>query len=89
MTDSKRNSRGEKMKNYWELKKMLPNAANQNVINEFLLTIKTSKSQRTIEEYRIKLQCFFKETEVQFSSITMVDIEQWLTEDKGRKKNNQ
>lgn len=41
MTDSKRNRRGEKKRNYWELKLKLPNEANQNVINEFLLTIKT------------------------------------------------
>lgn len=76
------------MTKYWELYRTLPNAENQKVINAFLLHKKnTNRSQKTIEEYRIHLQFFFKETEVLFSSITNDYIEQRLTEkQKGRKE---
>lgn len=75
------------MTQYWELYRTLPNLENHNMINAFLLYKKnTKRSQKTIEEYRIHLQFFFKETEVLFSSITNDYIEKWLTEkQKGRK----
>lgn len=69
------------MEKYWELKKLLPNAENQKVIHEFLLSLKNAnRSKRTIINYRTILQSFFKKMEVLYSSLPSNDIRQWLTE---------
>jgi site-specific recombinase XerD len=67
------------MKNYWELKKKLPHAENQKVINEFLMRMKnTNRSKSTIIKYRTTLQFYFREVTVPFSSLTSNMNEQWF-----------
>lgn len=67
------------MKNYWILKRVLPNTKNQEVVNDFLLSMKQSnKSPRTIMEYNRFLEKFFEEIEDGFDSLTSDQILKWL-----------
>ncbi|WP_148335155.1 MULTISPECIES: site-specific tyrosine recombinase/integron integrase [Bacillus] len=70
-----------KMINYCELRILLPNSENQKVIHEFLLKKKDeNRSKKTIRNYRVILQHFFKEREEPFSSLTSEDIQEWITQ---------
>lgn len=63
---------------YWEVQQPLPNKDNVKVINDFLLYLKNkNKSEKTIEEYRILLQMFFRGRKEHFTSITDRDIQEW------------
>lgn len=65
---------------YWELKISLPNEENQKVINEFLVSLKSLESEKiTISYFRKRLQSFFKERKVSYSSLTATDIKLWVT----------
>lgn len=67
------------MEKYWELKKTLPNALNQEVINDFLQSMKlANRSQLTIKAYRQFLEKFFTDMNDPFTSITSDTILQWF-----------
>ncbi|MEH6938317.1 tyrosine-type recombinase/integrase [Bacillus sp. JJ664] len=69
------------MEKYWELKKTLPNQANQEVINEFLLSLKLeNRSDGTITHYRYFLERFFGDIKEDYSSLTSETILQWFLE---------
>lgn len=64
---------------YWELKMILPNIENQNIINEFLVNLKNSgKGKSTIICKRVFLQQFFKDFKKEFNYITITEIEDWF-----------
>lgn len=64
---------------YWKLEKPFANDENKHVINNLLLSLKnTGKKTCTIERYRMYLQAFFKDRDELFSSVTLVEINQWL-----------
>lgn len=68
--------RGEKS---WVLKKTLTNARNQEVINEFLLSMRVANlSEGTIINYRNFLSAFFQKKEESFDSLTSDSILTWL-----------
>ncbi|MCG7337171.1 site-specific integrase [Sporosarcina sp. ACRSM] len=68
---------------YWELKKSLPNQENQHVINTFLFSLKKlDRSEKTIVCKRVFLQNFFKAFEKSFDSITLEEINHWLTKNR-------
>ncbi|MGE7667166.1 site-specific tyrosine recombinase/integron integrase [Ureibacillus composti] len=70
---------------YWEVQVRLPNEENKRVVNEFLLNLKNRhRSKKTVEEYRIFLQSFFKYNEVPFSIIKTKDIDRWFTKHRGK-----
>ncbi|MCM3491779.1 site-specific integrase [Alkalihalophilus marmarensis] len=66
------------MDKYWELTIELPNQENEKVINDFLSSLITKKKKTTLVEYRRRLQKFFKEREEHFSTLTPINIEDWL-----------
>ena len=67
------------MSEYWKLKKALPNALNQELINDFLLSMKlANRSQDTITGYRTVLQKFFLDQKEPITSLTSTIILQWL-----------
>lgn len=71
------------MEKYWELKRTLPNAENQKVVNEYLSSLKNGRwKKNSIIGYRYILQSFFKKIDVPFSSLNMNDVQIWLTEQK-------
>lgn len=75
------------MENYWELSKTLPNAENQDMVNEFLLNIKLANhSPGTVDLYRCFLEHFFGDKEEAFSAITSDSILQWFIKNQGHVK---
>lgn len=67
------------MTNYWELTKSLPNNLNQDVINDFLLSLKLSnRSEGTVIQYRRFLEKFFSNMDDPFDSISSDTIHQWF-----------
>ncbi|WOV88044.1 tyrosine-type recombinase/integrase [Sporosarcina oncorhynchi] len=78
------------MERYWELKIQLPNAENQKVVNEYLLSLKVAnRSFYTINNYRIFYQTFFKEEKASYAALTSDHIQKWLIQnDTGLKKNS-
>ncbi|CAM4025273.1 site-specific tyrosine recombinase/integron integrase [Lederbergia lenta] len=67
------------MKNYWELTKDLPNEINQEIIGEFLLSLKVSnRSKGTIIVYRRFLEQFFVEMKEPYTSLTSNTILEWF-----------
>lgn len=64
---------------YWELKQPLPNAENQDIIQDYLLSMKSSgqKRRKVCNDRRI-LQRFFRSREKRFSSISTGDIKEWF-----------
>lgn len=77
------------MDKYWKLKVDLPNAENQKVINEYLLSLKiANKSFYTINNFRYFYQNFFKDQDASFTVFTSNDIQKWFSiHDKEFKKN--
>lgn len=77
------------MKDYWKLKTQLPNAKNQEVVNEYLLNLKVeNKSYHTINNVRYFFQMFFKDEQEPFDKLTSNHIQDWFIEhDTGRTKN--
>lgn len=72
-------NRSEKMNNYWELSKDLPNESNQEIIGEFLLSLKVSnRSQNTITTYRHFLEHFFGDMKETYLSLTSNTILEWF-----------
>lgn len=67
------------MSEYWKLKKSLPNALNQELVNDFLLSMKlANRSQETITSYRVILQKFFLDKNEPVTSLTSNAILQWF-----------
>lgn len=67
--------------NYWILTKTLVNTRNQEVINEFLLSMKVyNLSEVTIRKYRAFLGTFFHKREGDFDSLTSDCILTWLNQ---------
>lgn len=66
-------------KNYWVLSKPFVNVRNQEVINEFLLSMKVyNLSEGTIKNYNTFLGRFFHEKEESFDTLTSDCILTWL-----------
>jgi hypothetical protein len=63
------------MNNYWELTKSFPNEANQEMVGEFLLSLKLANcSQRSIYLYRSFLENFFGDRKEPFFSLSSDSI---------------
>lgn len=75
-------------KNYWELKKKLPNSKNQELINAFLLSLKLANhSKATVKGYRYFLERFFGEMEESLLHLSPASIYNWLrTHGEGQKE---
>lgn len=70
---------------YWELKITLPNQDNQEVINQFLLHLKNvGRTESTIVTKRVFLQSFFEMREQSFRTLTLEEIDQWMTDNQQR-----
>jgi len=68
-----------RVEKYWELPRSLPNKVNQEVVNEFLLSLKlANRSRGTIIEYRRFLERFFGEMKDPFSSLSSHTIHEWF-----------
>lgn len=66
---------------YWVLKVQLPNEENQEVINEFLVSMKVAnKSKETITRYQMFLSRFFLNQDEAFYKLGSDTIQQWLIE---------
>jgi len=69
----------EGKKKEWEIQIPLPNRENQNVLHEFLLSLKVMNySMVTVNNYRYSLQTFFKEQTALFSTLSSEEILDWL-----------
>ncbi|MBY0221666.1 tyrosine-type recombinase/integrase [Sporosarcina aquimarina] len=67
----------------WKLKTTLPNAENEQMINDYLFKLHTEQwTKLTIKRYRTILQSFFKETTKPFSAISFADVERWMAKNK-------
>ncbi|MGA5690638.1 tyrosine-type recombinase/integrase [Cytobacillus pseudoceanisediminis] len=63
------------MTNYWELTKTFPNAKNQEVIGEYLLSLKlANRTERTILAYRWNLERFFRDKEKAYYALSSEEI---------------
>ncbi|WML56496.1 tyrosine-type recombinase/integrase [Neobacillus sp. PS2-9] len=72
------------MDNYWELTKDLPNEINQEIIGEFLLSLKVSnRSQITITTYRNFLELFFGEMREPYTFLESNTILEWFKNNGG------
>ncbi|GEL78673.1 tyrosine-type recombinase/integrase [Tenuibacillus multivorans] len=68
------------MEKYWELTQALPNAFNQEVIQDFLLSLKLANcSKHTILYYRRFLERFFSVQEESFTQLQPEPILKWFT----------
>lgn len=68
----------DSLNEYWKLKKSLPNAMNQEIINDFLLSMKlANRSQYTISDYRDFLEKFFIDMNDPYTTLTSETILQW------------
>lgn len=75
------------MVNYWELKKKLPSAKNQEAVEEYLLSLKVAQRSRlTIIRYRWFLERFFEKREEAFSELTSDMILGWFIQNEGHLK---
>lgn len=67
------------MEKYWIVNKPIQNRTNEEMINEFLLSLKIAGySEATIRHYRKVLQIFFAEQEDDFSELSSEYIIDWL-----------
>lgn len=67
------------MEKYWELRKTFPNSANQEVVGEFLLSLKLANcSVETVRTYRWYLEKFFENREESFLTLSSDTIHQWF-----------
>lgn len=72
---------------YWEVQTRFANEETKKVINEFLLHLKnTDMSYRTIDDFRIFLQSFFKYKDTHFSQVKTTEVIQWFQQHKRRNK---
>lgn len=79
--------RTKKLDNYWELKKKLPNKKNQEVVNEFLLSLKiANRSELTIILYRHFFEHFFADQKESFANLSSETILQWFQKHQGHVK---
>ena len=75
------------MENYWKVTKQFPNKENQEVVNEFLLSLKlANRSSRTIKAYKFFLEMFFYDMEEVYYSLSSKAIYEWLMKDHDRIK---
>ncbi|MDK7668682.1 tyrosine-type recombinase/integrase [Cytobacillus oceanisediminis] len=75
------------MERYWELKKVLLNEENQQVVNDFLLSLKLSnRSEMTIIGYRKVLEFFFSEVEEKYALLPPERILEWFQSSKSHLK---
>lgn len=75
------------MDNYWELKKQLPNAENQEAVREFLLNLKiANRSRLTVMRYRWFLERFFGDMHESYTKITSDCILEWFNKKEGNLK---
>jgi len=88
MTNTKRNRGVDKMDRYWEIKIHVANPKNLNILNDFLLYLKSkNRTENTIRYYRGKVQNFFRETAIPISSFTSTNIQDEISRlQKGRKE---
>ncbi|RYG71919.1 hypothetical protein EU245_12360 [Lentibacillus lipolyticus] len=67
------------MTKYWEVTKTLANSTNQQLINEYLLSLKlANRSQLSIENYRSKLQNFFLDIKQPIEKLTVEKVRDQL-----------
>lgn len=67
------------MSNYWELTKPIPIKVNQDIVKEFLMSLKIlNRSKNTIKVYRSFLERFFGEMEEPFTLIPSHTILEWF-----------
>lgn len=67
------------MEKYWELRKTFLNSANQEVVGEFLLSLKLANgSEKTVRTYRWYLEKFFEKREESFLTLSSDTIYQWF-----------
>jgi len=80
--------RGRNGDNYWKLIIQLVNNENQEVINDYLMSLKIANySKESLITYRSFLQKFFKERKEAFSTLTSNQIQQWFIQyEKGFKE---
>lgn len=72
---------------YWKLRIDLPNKRNQEVVNDYLLSLKlVNRSKGTIIVYREFLEKFFGNMTESFEFITSDTILHWFLENQGRVK---
>jgi site-specific recombinase XerD len=72
------------MDKYWELTKKLPNKENQEVINEYLLSMKLgNRSPRTVVSSRRFLEHFFSDWSENFFDLSSDTIHKWFMEHQG------
>ncbi|MFD5853873.1 tyrosine-type recombinase/integrase [Cytobacillus pseudoceanisediminis] len=75
------------MDKYWELTKSLPNTVNQEIVSDFLLSLKlANRSERTITLYRLFLERFFTDIKEPFFSLTSDAIQEWFFKNQGHVK---
>lgn len=75
------------MERYWELTHPLPNKVNQEVVNDFLLSLKlANRSQGTIIQYRRFLERFFGDMKDSFSSLSSDTIREWFVNNESHVK---
>lgn len=75
------------MDKFWQVNKELPNKENQEVINDFLLKLKSeNRSERTIVCYRGFLERFFGDQKTSFSLLSSEDIFKWVQDNMGEFK---
>ena len=64
----------------YQSKRMMLNAENQKVINVYLIHMKSlNRRKSTITSHRKTLQKFFREREEPFKSLTLEDMQQWIS----------
>jgi len=80
--------RGRNGDKHWKLNIQLANSENQEVINDYLMSLKTANySKESMITYRSFLQKFFKEKKETYSSLTSNQIQQWFIQhEKGFKE---
>ncbi|WP_163537232.1 tyrosine-type recombinase/integrase [Gracilibacillus sp. YIM 98692] len=67
------------MEKYWELTKVLPNTTNQEMIEEYLLSLKLlNRSEGTVIQYRRFLEQFFNDVSESFATMSPNTIQQWF-----------
>ncbi|WHY59861.1 tyrosine-type recombinase/integrase [Cytobacillus firmus] len=72
------------MNKYWELTKDLPNESNQDIIGEYLLSLKvTNRSQVTVTAYRRFLEHFFGDVKEPYTSLASNKILEWFKKNGG------
>ncbi|WP_339147170.1 MULTISPECIES: site-specific tyrosine recombinase/integron integrase [unclassified Sutcliffiella] len=67
------------MSNYWELTKTLPIKVNQEIVGEFLMSLKIlNRSKNTIKVYRFFLERFFGEMKEPYTLLSSHTILEWF-----------